>query len=198
MKVCVLGAGGHSAVVVATGQALGHEMVVFDDDPTRAGEDLLGAPLLGPISAFPGGAAVIGIGDNRTREHLSRDIKADWVSLIHPRADVHASVRVGPGTVVFSGVVVQPRSSLGAHTIVNTSSSVDHDCVVESFAHVGPGVHLCGGVSVGHRALLGVGSCAIPGVSIGADCQVGAGAVVVSDVPATVTAVGMPARWRED
>jgi acetyltransferase-like isoleucine patch superfamily enzyme len=43
-------------------------------------------------------------------------------------------------------------------------------------------------------AFLGIGAKVIPGVKIGAGTTVGAGAVVIEDLPENVTAVGVPAR----
>jgi acetyltransferase-like isoleucine patch superfamily enzyme len=79
---------------------------------------------------------------------------------------------------------------------VNTGATVDHDCTLESFCHLAPGVHLCGGVCVGEGALLAVGSSAVPNVRIGAWATIGAGAVVVEDLPNEVVAVGLPAKPR--
>jgi acetyltransferase-like isoleucine patch superfamily enzyme len=53
---------------------------------------------------------------------------------------------------------------------------------------------LAGNVTIGVGAFLGVGCAAIPGVSVGAWTVVGAGAVLVNDLPAKVLAVGTPAR----
>lgn len=49
-------------------------------------------------------------------------------------------------------------------------------------------------IVVGDNVWLGGGVVVLPGVSIGADTVVGAGAVVVRDLPAGVVAVGNPAR----
>ncbi|WP_340538086.1 sugar O-acetyltransferase [Nocardioides sp. GXZ039] len=49
-------------------------------------------------------------------------------------------------------------------------------------------------ITIGDNVWLGGGVIVCPGVSIGADTVVGAGAVVVSDLPARVLAVGNPAR----
>ena len=101
---------------------------------------------------------------------------------------------LGPGTVVFAGSVVQPDATIGAHSILNTAASVDHDCIVGDFVHIGPGVTLCGGVTLDEGVLLGVGAKVAPNVEIGPWSTAGAGAVCVVDVPGSTTVVGVPAR----
>jgi maltose O-acetyltransferase len=49
-------------------------------------------------------------------------------------------------------------------------------------------------ITIGHNVWLGGGVIVCPGVTIGEDTVVGAGAVVVKDLPARVVAVGNPAR----
>jgi maltose O-acetyltransferase len=49
-------------------------------------------------------------------------------------------------------------------------------------------------IVVGDNVWLGGGVIVCPGVTIGADTVVGAGSVVVRDLPAGVVAVGSPAR----
>ncbi len=49
-------------------------------------------------------------------------------------------------------------------------------------------------ITIGSRAWLGGGVIVVPGVSIGADTVVGAGSVVVRDLPEGVLAVGNPCR----
>ncbi len=47
---------------------------------------------------------------------------------------------------------------------------------------------------LGHRIFVGAGAKIVGPVSVGDDCKIGANAVVVDDLPAGVTAVGIPAR----
>ena len=96
------------------------------------------------------------------------------------------------------GAVIGAYARLGKGVIVNTSASVDHDCVVEDFAHLAPGTHLAGNVTVGSGAFLGVGVSVVPHRRIGEWSTVGAGATVIRDVPEASTAVGTPAATRED
>jgi UDP-perosamine 4-acetyltransferase len=196
--VAVLGAGGHAKVVVSTLLAAGIPVVVvLDDDRARWGTSLLDIPISGPIASLDGRGlrrALIGIGSNDARRRLAGELDTDWVVAVHPTAWVHPSVRLGAGTVVFAGAVIQPDTVIGVHAIVNTGATVDHDCSVGSFAHLAPGSHLSGGVTIGEGVLMGIGSSAIPGVTVGEWSVIGAGAAVVDNLPAGVTAVGVPAR----
>ena len=196
-KIVVVGAGGHAKVVIATVRAAGGDVIaVYDDDRARWGQQILGVPIKGPVSGDEIGStpAIIAIGNNRSREAMTERLQAQWVSVCHPDTTVHRSVSLGPGTVVFAGVVIQPDTTIGAHAILNTSASLDHDCIVADFVHIGPGAHLCGGVTIDEGVLLGVGTSIAPNVEIGSWSTAGAGAVCVVDVPRDTTVVGVPAR----
>ncbi|MEM7435945.1 MAG: acetyltransferase [Myxococcota bacterium] len=196
-NVVVIGAGGHAKVVIATVRAAGGEVVAaYDDDETRWGDTVLGVRIEGPIDAEKVGRApaIIAIGDNRVRQAIAARLHATWISVRHPSSTMDRSARVGPGTVIFAGSIIQADARIGAHCILNTLANVDHDCIVGDFVHVGPGVTLCGGVTVDEGALLGVGVKAVPNVEIGAWSTAGAGAVCVVDVPRDTTVVGVPAR----
>jgi sugar O-acyltransferase (sialic acid O-acetyltransferase NeuD family) len=196
--VAVFGAGGHAKVVIATLQASGRKVTaIYDDDEHCRGKTVLGIPVLGPLDqACKDGVrrAVLAIGDNAIRRQLAECFSFKWESVVHPSAVVHPSVHLGEGSVIFAGAIVQPDAQVGPHAIVNTAATVDHDCVVEACASIGPGAHLAGNVSIGQRAAIGTGACVIPGISIGEDTIVGAGTVVIADLPASVVAVGSPAR----
>ena len=200
MSVLVVGAGGHAKVVIATLQAMGETVAgCVDDDPKAIGRLVLGVPVVGTVQAVArhAGGVVLAIGSNAARARLAAAYPdANWRTVVHPTAHVHASASLGRGTVAFSGAIVQPDVEVGAHAILNTASTVDHDGRIGDYVHLAPGVHLSGGVTVGEGGFVGVGACAIPGTRIGAWGTVGAGAVVVEDLPPNATSVGVPARPR--
>lgn len=198
MSVLVVGGGGHAKVVVATLRAAGHAVAgVLDDAPGAGGRTVLGVPVLGPVGQLGkhAGPAVLAIGSNRVRHRLAEAYpEIEWLRVVHPAATVHTSVRVGEGTVVFAGAVLQPDAEIGRHVIINTGATVDHDSRLGDFVHVAPGSHLSGAVTVEEGGFLGVGASAAPGVTVGAWGTVGAGGVVIRDLPPNVTSVGVPAR----
>lgn len=197
--ILVIGAGGHAKVVISTARACGLEVLgALDDDPSRWGAKLLGVPILGgtaELAKHPEAHAVIAIGSNAVRRKiLLRYPSTRWRSLVHPHAVVDESVTLGDGSVIFAGVVVQPDARIGRHCILNTGCTVDHDCSLGNFVHVAPGSNLAGAVALDEGVFCGIGSAVTPTRRVGAWSVVGAGGVVVYDLPRDVTAVGVPAR----
>jgi acetyltransferase-like isoleucine patch superfamily enzyme len=89
---------------------------------------------------------------------------------------------------------INPEARVGCAAIINTGAIVEHDCTVDDGVHLSPGAVLCGTVSVGARSWIGAASVVIQGRRVGSDAIVGAGAVVVHDIPEGVVAFGNPAR----
>lgn len=94
----------------------------------------------------------------------------------------------------MAGVVINNAAKIGNGVIVNTCSSVDHDCKISDFVHISVGAHLAGTVTVGNRTMIGAGTTVINNITIGEDVAVGAGAVVIREIEEKGTYVGVPAR----
>jgi sugar O-acyltransferase (sialic acid O-acetyltransferase NeuD family) len=205
MKVVLLGGGGHAQVVadILRSQELTGEQIFFVgylDDRADALRGSLGADVLGTIAdcaVTVHDALIVAIGRNAVRLQLFTQAASrgeQFAIARHPSATMASNVRLGPGTMVCAGVVVNTMAVVGANTIINTSASVDHHCDIGSHAHIAPGVRLGGEVKVEEGALIGIGAVVLPGRTIGAWATVGAGAVVLDDVAPYATVVGVPAR----
>ena len=203
----IYGAGGHARVVAdilaATGRS-GDVGGVVDDSPAMRGARLNGHRVIGGRAELDEARSlgrnvevIVTIGDNARREHVAAALRADgfkFATAIHPAAVIGSDVSIGAGSVIMPGVVINAGTRIGEHVIVNTAATVDHDSVVEDFAHICPGAHLAGQVHVGRGALVGTGASAVPGVRIGAGSSIGAGSAVMRDVPRGAVAIGVPAR----
>ena len=206
LRLIILGAGGHAQVIAEAVQrareaGMAWEVVGFlDDNPALAGQVRLGLPILGSISTLAQhrhDGCVIGIGDNRLRQRLFDQLRAQGeqiVAIVHPRAVIAPDVTVGAGTVIFAGVVVNTGTTIGENVVLNTGCTVDHHNFIADHAHIAPGAHLGGDVRIGEGAFVGIGATVMPQRTIGARAIVGAGAVVTRDVPDDVIVVGSPAR----
>ena len=94
----------------------------------------------------------------------------------------------------MAGAVINPDTKVGKGVIVNTSCSIDHDCLIGDYAHIAVGAHLCGSVRVGNNAWVGSGATIINNIEICSESFIGAGAVVVKNLLDAGTYVGVPAR----
>lgn len=199
----VFGAGGHGKVVADAARSAGFTLVAFvDDSPARVGTSIWDVPVVSwehcemDRARWAGAVFGIGIGDNGARDAVQARIETagyEVAAIVHARACVSPTARIGAGTVVMAGAVVNPDAVVGRGCIVNSGAIVEHDCELADFVHLSPNVALGGTVSVGERTHLGLGAVVLPGVRVGTDVKVGAGAVVIRDVPDALTVVGVPA-----
>lgn len=165
-SLLILGAGGHGRSIAELAALTGtYSNIAFLDDSWKPDAPSV-LPIVGRMdhlkkyqASFT--HAIIGIGNNGVREKLHADLQAEGLALatlVHPRAWVSSSARLGKGSVVFAGVVIGANVQTGEGTIINCNSTVDHDGVIEDFAHLGVGVQLAGGCHIGKSAFVQAGS----------------------------------------
>jgi len=195
VRVLVIGAGGHAKVVIDAARRCGYEIAGVVGGAGGATE-VLGVPVSQEASGVHADGFIVAIGDNATRaREFERCIAMGMspISVVHPSAVIAEQVRIGSGTFVAAGVIVNVDARIGENAILNTGCTVDHDCMVGDHALIGPTASLCGGVSVGVGTLVGAGTSLIPRSSVGDWSVVGAGATVVSALPSHSISVGVPA-----
>jgi sugar O-acyltransferase (sialic acid O-acetyltransferase NeuD family) len=206
--IIVIGGGGHAGVVLDLLQQTGkNEILGFTDMATSSiVSNKLRIPKLGndefvinnysPDSVW----LVNGLGSTAKmslRESIFNFFKMyhyEFMTLVHPRAIVAPNVIIEEGAQIMAGVIIQTGSTIGKNSIVNTGSIVDHDCTIGSHVHIAPGVTLSGNVIVENGVHVGTGASIIQGVNIATQALVGAGSVVIQNVQANITVMGVPAK----
>lgn len=202
-KLFILGAGGHGRVCAEVAAVQGYDVLGFVD-AQLFGQVVNGIPVVSrnvtelSTLAGPNDASIfVAIGSNEARGRLFREARGlgyEIPTLIHPSACVSPTVIIGDGTAIIAGAVINANSRVGSYCIVNTSSSLDHDNSLADGVQICPGVRSAGAVQFGEASFIGTGASIIPGTRIGARATVGAGAVVIKDVPDNQRVVGNPAR----
>lgn len=172
--------------------------IVFIDDAVPEVE--VPAPVLGTVDEYPPHAddlvlCAIGIPSVRRRvvESLARR-GAVFSTFIDDRAVIGSNVSIGKGSIVCPGSVITSDIELGEQVHVNINCSIGHDVRVGDFATMSPACNLMGGVIVEDDVFMGVGATVIPRKRLGARSVIGAGSVVVKNVPSDVTSFGNPSR----
>jgi sugar O-acyltransferase (sialic acid O-acetyltransferase NeuD family) len=191
----LIGAGGHASVVVDVAKRLGAtEITLWSESEPRPGRF---PPLViwKNVAELPERTPVVmALGDLARRAELRRKFPVVGDALVDPSAILGSGVRIGGGTVVMPGCIINANASIEEDAILNTGCTVEHDCVVGRNAHIAPSVSLGGAARVGAGSMVGTGAIVLPCITIGNGATIGAGAVVHQPVPDGVTVVGVPAR----
>ncbi len=197
--------------------------VVYDD--TRLGEGVaIGdhavvgkPPTLGPRStATAGHLSPLELGDGCAilagaivfaGSRLGRGVIIGDQACVRERCELGDEVVVGRGAFVENDVVVGARTKIQANAYLTAYSVVEEDvfiapCVVttnDNFMGRTERRHaLRRGPTIRRGARIGGGAVLLPGIEVGEEAFVGAGAVVLRDVPARAVVVGNPARQIRD
>lgn len=202
-KLLVVGAGGHGKAVADAAERMElWRKIVFIDKKYPGLSENGQWPVIGGQDDLREyrqefSSVAVAVGNARTRLILLDELKLHGFELPvirHPSSVVAADVVLGEGSVVLAGVIINSGVKIGRGCIVNTGAIVDHDCILSSGVHVCPGVSMAGEVVVGALSWIGIGAVVMQQRKIGEQTTVGAGAVVIRDVPDNVTVVGVPAK----
>jgi len=197
----IFGAGGHAVSVANVALSAGYTVKNFIDK-NKIGLNLLGISIIGDIADLDDLDLYcfgIAVGDNAVRERIYNELQAkhanlNFPPLVHASATVSSFTSIGDGTVVMPKAVIGPNSKVGKFCLLNTQSSIDHDCVMLDFSSLAPAAVTGGTVQIGLRSAISIGATIKHGLKIGDDSVVGANSYLNKDLPNNQVAYGTPAK----
>lgn len=207
-RIVIVGAGGLGREILATIQecnAVNRQWKVLgflDADPRLAGTRVSGVPVLGD-DQWCGDKNddslrfICAIGDPNTRRKVVKRLLAmdcKFTSIVHPKVHIPDSVQIGIGSVIMAGTQFTTDIEIGSHVVIYVNCSITHDVCVGDYCLIPSGCNLSGEAVLEEGVSLGVGTNILPQTRVGAWAIIGAGSVVTRDIPANVTAVGVPCR----
>ncbi len=202
-KLAILGASGHGKVVADIAELNGYDVVFFDDAFPEKNK-IEHWPVIGSSNDLLKCASdyeiFIAIGNNAIRQQKQIQLVqagGRFPVLVHPRAVVSPYAILDEGSVVMACATINAFAEVKCGVIVNTCAVIEHDCKLGEFCHVSPNATLAGGVRIGKCVWIGSGSVVKQLVFVNDHAVIGAGSVVITDIPERTTAVGVPAKIKK-
>jgi len=170
-------------------------------DENLTGQTVEGVMILGPDSLLkdmdPKPWVTVAIADPTIRRRVVSKLEqygVEFATIIHPTVSITEHSKIGRGVIMCLGNLLTTNINIGDFCIFNVYITVGHDTEIHDYVSIMSNTDIGGDVVIGEGCYFGLGCTVINAVNIGAWSTIGAGSVVVSDIPSEVTAVGVPAR----
>ncbi|MGA8832629.1 MAG: acetyltransferase [Desulfomonilaceae bacterium] len=172
----------------------------IDDDATKWGQKCNGGLAINSPNILRSlrspHARAIAIGDSNQRALLVErltPLNLFFPTLIHPSVIMSETTVISEGVIIAAGSILTVQVKIGSHTHVDTACSVGHQTQLGKYVRLNPKVSVAGNVSLEDGTYVGSGATIIQGLRVGYNSVIGAGSVVLRNLPENVVAVGNPA-----
>jgi len=205
-KAVIIGAGTQGQVYFSYLKEAGVNIIGFmDDNPDLEGEEVLGVPVLGKykdlfLEEFKKKIDDVycPIGNNAIRQEYLSTLKKEGYGIpgfLHHTVSIAPDVTIGEAVYMLAGNIVMPHTTIGNYIMINMDSTIAHHVTLDDGVFMSSGVNIGALMHVKENAYIGMGVTAMTGVKeIGKDTLIGAGTVIIRDVPDYTTVVGNPGR----
>lgn len=206
MRSIIIGAGTYGEVYLAYLKEAGVDVVGFvDDDPRYAGKSVRGIPVIGMTSElaelrekYELEAVYCPLGDNKLRVKflkMARELGYQTPNFIHPSVLISPNVTIGNGVYILLGSTIMPHTTIKDYVMISMGVHLAHHTVLEEGVFLSTGCNFGASITAHKYAYCGISSTIMTGLhELGEDCLIGAGAVVIRDVPPKAVMAGVPAK----
>ena len=206
MRSIIIGAGTYGEVYLAYLQEANVDVIGFvDDDPKFIGKSVRGCPVLGGVDSlktikdqYQIEAVYCPLGNNNLRTKflkMAQAIGYKTPNYIHPSVIISPHVEIGNGVYILLGSKIMPYTKIEDYVMISMNVNVAHHCVLQEGTFLSTGVNFGASITANCNSYVGIGATVMTGLhSLGKDCLIGAGAVVIRDVPDYAVMAGVPAK----
>lgn len=204
-KLCIVGGSTFGLTVAEVAKRTGLFTIEgFFDDNLQCLSSSAEARFLGNLNSITLDALgtrklVIAVGTNLNRRLIyrflqSRGLISSLVSVVDPASSILGNVEIGAGSIIFPGAVIGPNTMLGDCSIINGNSFIGAQCRIGHFSNICPGACIGASSRIDDGVYVGMRACILQGLKVAPWTTIGAGAVVLDDLPDTGIFIGIPAR----
>ena len=206
--IAIFGAGGFGREVITVINDINKveklwNIVGFFDDGCKKGEIINGVPVLGTTQDLNSWnkeiSVVVAIGNPIVKKKIINNINnryVDYPTIIHPTVLIGdpSYVKIGKGCIICANNIITTNIKIGDFVILNLACTVGHDTTIGDYAAFMPTCNISGEVIINECVYCGTGVKIINQIEIGKNSIIGAGSVVVKDIPDGVVAYGNPCK----
>lgn len=193
MEIILIGGGGNCKKIIDIILSKNIKIIGILDDKFNNDEIIVyrNVKIIGKISDLPSYKnydIVMTIGSIDFRlNFFNKYNDYKYPNIIHNNSSISYTANLGKGIVIHYGVYVGPDTIINDFCHLDTSSIVEHDCILEKNIMVCPNVTICGGVKIKDNVFIGAGSTIINSthnkeIVLNKKCFVGAGSLITKTI----------------
>lgn len=205
-KAIIIGAGTYGQVYAEYLKEYNiYDKIEFlDDDPEKQHNTINNIKVIGPINMLESISdknnidVYIPIGNNKLRLELFEYVEKlgfETPNFIHKNANIHRTTRLGKGVYILPFTNIMPLVDINNYVMISMGVNIAHHTIIRDGSFISQGVNVGASININHHSFLGIGSTIMTGVKeIGKNSIIGAGSVIIRNVPANTVVIGNPGR----
>lgn len=208
-KLLIIGSGGHAkSIMNSVLKNKENEIIGFIDEYKKNKQEINGIKVIGKIKdiqkiieKYTKCYFIVGIGDNFLRKKVFNQIikskikNLKPISIIDKDSIISPLSKIGKGSFIAPGVIIQTHSKIGKCSIINTGTIIDHDNHIMNYASTAPGCVTGGSVTIGNLSHLALKVVVKNKISIGANTIIGSNSYVNKNCKSNSIYFGNPAEF---
>ena len=203
-EIYIVGAGTYGEVMCELAEMLGYTVKGFYDETEKKIDTLvMGVKVIDKFSNLEnneinGKNFIVAIGNNEARYNIMTEInqhRSITPTLIHPSAIISPSAKIGKGVYIQANAYIWTKVKIDDFCIISPNvvichhTSIGKACLISNVSGVGASIR------IKDKVFVGMGATIVTGLDvIGENSVIGAGAVVLKNLPPNSRVAGVPAK----
>jgi sugar O-acyltransferase (sialic acid O-acetyltransferase NeuD family) len=205
-QIILIGGGGHCNSCIDVIEAEGRFQIAgIVDMPEKTGQKISGYSVIAGDDDIPALALEykffhISLGQIKSPENRIKIFQqllkagAKLPVIASPHAYISSKAIIGQGSIIMHYAIVNAGAVIGDNCIINTRALIEHDAKIGDHCHISTSAVINGACIIQNYCFIGSNAVVAHTKKVGEAAVVGAGGVVLKDIPGNYVYAGNPVR----